>query len=113
MDYSFREVMDAMKRFIKMQNVSGSMFAESSFWQLMNQTEEFESKIMEWAKEHPEPKKKTWGEVLSELGLLNRHQLNNVDVFHITKELELRKEVPDEILSVIEDYLKNNEDRYL
>ena len=114
MDYSFREVMEAMKRFIKAENVSGSMFAESSFWQMMTQTEEFEAKIMEWAKEHPEPKKKTWGEALSELGLLNRHQVNDVDAFHITKELELRKEVPDEILTAIEQYLKDDkEDRYI
>lgn len=111
MEYSFREVMDAMRRFVKVNNVSGSIFAETSFCQMMNQTEEFEAKIMEWAKEHPEPKKKTWGEVLSELGLLNRHQVNDVDAFHITKELELRKEVPDEILTAIEQYLKNNKEK--
>lgn len=118
MDYSFREVMDALKRFIKTEGVSGSIFAESSFWQMMNQTEEFESKIMAWAKEHPEPKKKTWGEVLSELGLVNKEYIIPLasveygvdDAFHTAKEIELRKEVPDEILTAIEQYLKNDKD---
>ena len=119
MDHSFREVMDAMKRFIKAENVSGSMFAESSFWQMMNQTEEFEAKIMEWAKEHPEPKKKTWGEALYELGLLNveyiiplasiKHGID--DTFHTVKEAKLREAVPDEIIFVIEQYLKHNEEK--
>lgn len=118
MDYSFCEVMNAMKRFIKAENVSGSMFAESSFWQMMNQTEEFESKIMEWAKEYPEPKKKRWGEVLCELGLLNveyiiplasmKHGVD--DTFHTVKESALRKEVPDKILAAIEEYLKTNKE---
>lgn len=115
MDYSFREVMEAMKRFIKTENVSGSIFAESSFYQMMNQTEEFEAKIMEWAKEHPEPKKKTWGEALFDLGILDvdyivsplstmRHGVD--DIFYSLKTAELRKHVPDEILKAIEDYLK-------
>lgn len=118
MGYSFREVMNAMKRFIKVENVSGSMFAESSFWQMMDQTEEFESKIMEWAKEHPEPRKKTWGEVLCELGLLNveyiiplasmKHGVD--DTFHTVRESAIRKEVPDEILDAIEKYLNTNKE---
>lgn len=115
MDYSFRKVMEAMKRFVKVNDVSGSIFAATTFDQMMNQTEEFEAKIMEWAKEHPEPKKKTWGEVLFELGILDIDYIiaplptirqGTDDVFYSLKPAELRKHVPDEILKVIEDYLK-------
>ena len=117
MEYSFHEVMGALKRFVKDNNISGSIFAELSFCQMMNQTEEFEAKIMEWAKEHPEPKKKTWGEVLCSLGLLDREYITPTswmrqgvdDTFYFINKNNLNKHVPDEIALAIDKYLNMEE----